>query len=202
MKTGYAWLELLVIGMQAALWSLILIAGLVPAHGLSQLVAAAQGAQAPCFVGLLGFCLLQGIVTDRLATFFVAIYNPKRLIHGIGFFRRRVAGETADGRMALMQSLDPVAALTFIEGIRSRARLLRGALFNGWMALLALWLVRCTSGDLAGIRLTGSRMAVLTLGGIACLAVIFFVLGTFEAGYEARLQQMLTPDAPPVAGEK
>lgn len=202
MKTGYAWLELIVIGVQATLWSLILLAGLAPAHGLSRLVAAALSAQAPCFIGLLGFCLMLGVVTDRLATFFVAIYNPKRLIHRIGFLRRRVAGETADGRMALMRSLDPAAALTFIEGIRSRARLLRGALFNGWMALLALWIVRLAGSDLAGIRLTHARMLGLTLAGIVCLSVIFFVLGTFEAGYEARLQQMLNSADAPDDGEK
>lgn len=195
-----AFVELLVIGFQATLWAGLALWGVLGSAGLKSGLHRFAALGPLGFLGALAFVLCLGIVTDRLATWLVALCNPKKLFQG-GKLGRKAKAETQEPRMRLWARTDPRQITVFIEGIRSRARLLRAALFN-LLALMAVATVMALAGcDPLSNLPVGKVVAWIWIGGGALYLFLFVLLGSFEAGYDLRVSQALAALSPSMPEE-
>ncbi|MCK5146119.1 hypothetical protein KAR48_05150 [bacterium] len=195
MKSAFAVFELFVIGLQAFIWIFLLILASTGHEWLRRGLELLTPWNAFILIILLSNCYVVGILVDRLASFLVAIYNPKRIFAGKGWLQKKLVGESADPRIALLSRAGITPVISFIEGIRSRARILRASLFNILMLIVSAIVYIVSPYCTVHIGSTNTAIVWIVILGAMLYILVFFILGTFEAGYEHRVAEALAISA-------
>jgi len=125
MNTITAWIELLVIGIQASIWIGLFLLGMTGHRWILGFLPNLQPWAMLVSTAVFTWWITLGIVVDRMATYLYGFYNPKDLLLKIRWIQRKAHHLTSDPRMTILAQQTDKGVSTFLESIRSRARILR-----------------------------------------------------------------------------
>ncbi len=183
MSTTAILVEILIIGMQAMVWLVLLVLSVFGYKWLPDTAAAVKGWEPAVSVLALGLCYTLGILVDRVADCLTALHHPGDTLLKISWIKRQADAAHSDTRMRILCSTNKAGE--FLAHVRSRTRIARATVVNVLLGTgtAVLFLATRTSYDslwtLAGVVIVGLLVAF----------VFALALGVLEVTYYTRLNQ-------------
>jgi hypothetical protein len=194
MNTTAIFVEILVIGMQAIIWIVLLVLSLVGYDWLSAIPVNLDKWSVFVTILLIAYCYTLGIIVDRLAdglfilTKKFMLVKPRNLLLRINRVRQTFEESAQDHRMETLASEG--GATVFLEYIRSRLRILRATVLNLFLiTITSLLFISSRCGSLG----CASPMALATtiLGvGLFLTAIAYVAWAMLQSTYDERLNQI------------
>lgn len=176
MSTTTAFVELLIIGMQALVWITLLMGALFGLQWTTELITAFEKAEALTTVGVLGFAYFMGILMDE---FFEFLIDPwaRRIRKGV-----REEGSPELWTMEAYVFGHAESAIRKMEYVRSRVRICRSSTFNIALATVFALVFFETRSPFSEPLQSNLRLFV-GLAGVTLTAVAIFVFWRIERSY-------------------
>jgi hypothetical protein len=183
MTTTSILVEILIIGIQAAVWLSLVILSILGYEWVPSAISSAKGWETMLSVIGLGVCYTLGIFIDRAADCLVVLYHPGDTLLKFAWIRKNAHLAHSDMRMWVLCAQNKGA--DFLEHIRSRIRIVRATALNGILASFAsiLFLAARTSHASPGI------LSIVIALGLVVSLVSVLCLGVLEVTYITRLKQ-------------
>lgn len=137
MNTTAIFVELLVIGIQTALWVILLFGSLLPQVTPLSDLSKWEGLVT---AGAFAVCYSLGILVDRIADLFFVAARPKDLIISTPWLSRlrgRISNQKID-TSSLQVAFKEGKALEYLDYFRVRIRITRALAINSFLATIAL----------------------------------------------------------------
>lgn len=183
MSTTAILVEILIIGMQAMVWLILVVLSLFGYKWVPDTAAAVKGWEPALSILALGLCYTLGILVDRVADCLTVLHHPGATLLKISWIKRYADDAHSDMRMFVLCSTNKAA--DFLAHVRSRIRIARAAVVNTLLSTggAALFIATRTTYDSLW-----TLASVLILGLLVAL-VFVLVLGILEVTYDTRLKQ-------------
>ncbi|HEX6902135.1 MAG TPA: hypothetical protein VF789_20635 [Thermoanaerobaculia bacterium] len=195
MSTTAIFVELLVIGIQTALWVMLVVATFQPEVIHPPELSKWEGL---ITAGAFAVCYSLGILVDRIADLIFVAARPKDVIDSAQWIKRwrnRISNEKID-TSALALAFKEGKASEYLDYFRSRIRITRALSVNALLATVALIIfltIRCDSINLWLVI----PIVCLLGGGISVFA--FFAVGGLDLANNAQkdeVKRLLQKDNP------
>jgi hypothetical protein len=187
MSTTAIFVEVLIIGIQAAIWVTLLILSMFGYHWATTLKLNLQGWESLATIGVLSFCYTLGVIVDRLADAFYIILNPKTFLLRNKWINRNADRAHDSVRIAVLCS--DKSLTNFLEYLRSRLRIARATVFNIVLTMITTLLFISTQCDTIGCESRLSLGVTTLFIGIMLSIITFFTTAMLQVTYENRLKQ-------------
>jgi hypothetical protein len=198
MSTTVVFAELLVIGIQTAVWVALLVASLKPALFRDLDLASLKEWEGLVTAALFALCYSLGVLVDRLADVLALTIQPSAQMSKISWLKSAQAAlskrkQETDASIKLVKlAFKEGKALEYLDYFRSRIRLTRALTINSVFTTLSAIVFGLARPDL----FINLKLFVLTvlLAGTAISVVSFLATGILEAAYNTRrseLEQLL-----------
>ena len=186
MSTTTVFVELLITGIQASVWVMMLVITIAGYERIINLLPQLEKWISLVSIIVFAFWYSLGIIIDRLANIFSMIFRPGALLLKNSWIRQKTYSATKDvRRIKILASEKSISQL--LEYLLSRLRIVRATTLNMILitiSCLIMFVSRCNS---FGCESTLNAVLV-TLGiGSILLVATFLMLGMLEIGYDAFL---------------
>jgi hypothetical protein len=187
MSTTAVFAEILIIGIQAAIWVVLLIISFFGYAWILTVSSSLENWIVPIVVILFSLFYTLGIIIDRLADLLFLVIKPK------DFFLKskwkRLAQEQAHSGTHVAILLKDGHASTFFEYIRSRIRIVRATVVNLFLTLLSALIFIARQCDSLGCTPKTNLILVVILIGISSIGITLLALGLLQITYDVRITQ-------------
>lgn len=183
MSTTAIFVELLIIGIHAAMWIGFLVVTFLPTSFALDLSELAKW-NALVTMAILAICYSLGILVDRLADTFFGLLRPGKILLSSRVIRRlhgrftRLSSEVTPFELAIREG----KAFEVFSYYRSRIRITRSLAINGLLTAAFAALYFSVS---AGSALNVARVPIV-LGSLIVALFSFLATGLLEIAYESR----------------
>lgn len=179
--------EVLIVGVQTAIWILLALGAIFGHRWLLDLKAIMKGWELLGTIAALGAVYTLGVFVDRVADCLFILIRPHDVLLRSRWISRHARAGGYDQRMALRAY--EKRTVQFLEQVRSRVRIARASVIN-----IPLITVTATAFLLArGPAIVGAVrwdiLLVVLVGGTFLTLVAFLALGVLEVTYRIRLNQ-------------
>ncbi len=189
MSTTAIFVELLVSGIQASIWLALFVLSFTGLGWVTTVLPFLEKWETLATVLVFSSWYTLGIIVDRFARILFMVYDPAALLKKLAMTRKQVSKTAADPSRVEI-AVKAGVAYEYLEYFRSRARIVRGAIFNAIMTSIAAIVfihtqcgaLNCTASIQQwtwGILTTG--LLVVICGSIAS--------GMLELAYKERAAQ-------------
>jgi len=187
MTTTALMVEVLIVGVQTAIWILLSLGAIFGHRWLLDLKAIMKGWELPGAIAALGVVYTLGVFVDRVADVLFILIRPHDVLLRSRWISRHARAGGHDQRMALRAY--EKRTVQFLEQVRSRVRIARASVVN-----IPLITVTATAFLLARGRVIAGAaywdiLLVVLVGGTLLTLVAFLALGVLEVTYRIRLDQ-------------
>jgi hypothetical protein len=187
MSTTAVFAEILIIGIQATIWVVLLIMSFFGFAWIPTVSSSLENWIVPTVVILFSLCYTLGIIIDRIADLLFLVMKPK------GFFLnsrwRRLAQEQAHSNTHVAILLKDGHASTFFEYIRSRIRIVRATVVNLVFTLISTLILIVRQCPSLGCTSKTNLSLVVILIGISIIGIALLALGLLQITYDVRITQ-------------
>lgn len=187
MSTTALFAEVLVIGIQASGWVLLLLLAWVGPDGAYLWTQVAkesiQGFEPLVTLGLLAGAYALGIITDSFAILMYYLLRPDRHLQKIAWLSQRMTRRYSDARLEVHFKENQLTL--FFGYMRMRIRIVRGAAFNLIATAVCVLLLSVVHTKLLSLTSASLLAGVFFFCSIVCLITV----GLMEQGHSVRLEQ-------------
>ena len=186
MSTTTVFVELLITGIQASAWVMMLVIAAVGYEWIFNLLPQLEKWVSLVSIIVFTFWYSLGIIMDRLANIFLLVFRPGALLLNSSWIKRKTDSVTKDvRRIKILANEKSISHL--LEYLLSRLRIVRATALN--MILITISCVimvvaRCNS---FGCISTANAVLVALGIGVTLLVATFLMLGMLEIEYDALL---------------
>jgi len=189
MHTTVIFAELLIIGVQAAVWVILLIIAFFGTGWIQDVKSAIEGIEVLSTITILALLYTFGIIVDTISIVVFFVLRPQKFVESLNLMKRRY--EKDDLRITAL--CEESRAFTYFEYVRSRIRVMRGTAINFCAISIALMF---SGSDIFKSSL--STLTVITLIILCLMLTVISVIavGQMEASHDRRLEQMILRGKP------
>jgi hypothetical protein len=183
MNTTMILAEILIVGIQAAVWVVLFIIAFCGPGWIQEIRNAIKGIELLSSFTILSFLYTLGLFVDSFAYAIFSFLRPQRL--KLNFLKHKYKKLEDDTRIAAL--CKEGRAFTYFEYIRSRIRILRGTTINLFAIAVALVF---SSGEL--FNTSTSIFPVIFFVFLCLILSIFSVIavGQMQRAYDRRMYQV------------
>ncbi|HRQ40178.1 MAG TPA: hypothetical protein PLD25_19885 [Chloroflexota bacterium] len=189
MNTTNIFVEILIVGIQASVWTILLVLSIFGVDWLPNSWSSLNNWNALVTIIVLATWYTLGIISDRIASvLFSGFANPKKTLQKFAVVRNMAQISDKDIRVAIMYQEEKVSS--YLEYFRSRARIVRATTLNLLLITVfgsAFVLSRCS--QIGCMPKASTLMLIIGMGALLTLTS-WIIHGVIEIGYENRMAQV------------
>lgn len=183
MGTTLVIVEILIVGLQSAVWILLCLLALFGHDWVPRTLVLTEGWESLASVYLLALCYTLGVAIDRISDMAFILFKPHRIVNLSKWNRKHANAAQSKDRMAIL--VKEGRATDFLENIRGRARVARSTCINLFMATASMDLYVLLNIQ----NRTWSLIVATTLAGSVFVCLWIVVVTVLEDTYGERLAQ-------------
>lgn len=182
MSTTALIVEILIIGIQGAIWVGLIILSIFGHDWIRSALDLIKGWEPLLYVFFIGICYALGTFIDRMADCLFLLCDPSNILMRFDWIKRK--SEVAhDARMKVF--LREKRATDYFFNIRSRIRIVKATALNVFLVTVSTVVFLCARPEHTSWKIIVSIIAV----GLFFTFAFLLVFGTFEVTYKMRLDQ-------------
>lgn len=197
MTTTALFVEILVVGIQAMVWCILLVLAVTGYGWVDDIRKSLDGWETAASVVALTFAYPLGVIVDRVADLVFYLIPPQDFVMKWERIRKDVDEAPPDDRIRILLSTGK--AWEFLEFIRARIRITRTTTLN--CALITVAAIAFLESQ--GFSMTAVALAAIV--GMIATGASWFAHGILEVTYTKRIRHILAllnpPDGTPGSAE-